>query len=80
MQGHQASHDLVDELSESGGKTLSGVQQQEGDSLRSFLDAVPDDDEPVSDEDRAAIRQGHEDRAKGEVVSQQEVRRLRETG
>lgn len=41
-----------------------------------FLDEAPFDDEPVTEEDRAAIREGLAEEARGEVVSQEEVERL----
>jgi len=85
MQDRQTLHTLVDELPEPelpvAQRFLEYLGQQGRDPLREFLATVPEDDEPVSEEDRTAIRQGHEDRAKGEVMSQDEVvSRLRETG
>jgi predicted transcriptional regulator len=41
-----------------------------------FLDEAPLDDEPVTEEDRAAIREGLAEKARGEVVSQEEAERL----
>jgi hypothetical protein len=40
------------------------------------LNEAPLDDEPVTEEDRAAIREGLAEKARGEVVSQEEAERL----
>ena len=85
MEERQTLHTLVDELPEpelrSARRYLEYLRQQASDPLRAVLDAAPLDDEPVTSNDRAAIREGLEDRARGETVSHQELKRLlREAG
>ena len=46
------------------------------DPLRALLDEAPLDDEPATGEDLAAIREGFAEKARGEVVSQEEAERL----
>ena len=42
--------------------------------LRAFLNA-PEDDEPESEEERAAVEEAYEDIARGEVLSHEELKR-----
>lgn len=76
-------HDLIDRLSdrdlETAARVLQGlVRTAEPDEhtpgLR-HLDAAPFDDEPLTDEDREAIRRGREDHEPGRVASLDEVKR-----
>lgn len=47
----------------------------EGDSLVRRLDAAPLDDEPLTDEDRAALREAKEDFEAQRVISMDDLRR-----
>jgi hypothetical protein len=80
MEDRQALHTLVDELSEpelaAAKHFLESLRQQPSDSLRLALDAAPLDDEPVTEDDLAAIREGFGELALGETVSHDEVKRL----
>lgn len=80
MEDRHALHSLVDELPEpelpAARRFLEYLRQQTSDSLRLVLDAAPLDDEPLTDDDLAAIRVGFEDQARGETVSHEEVKRL----
>jgi hypothetical protein len=80
METRQALHTLVDELPEpelpTARRFLEYLRQQAPDPLRLVLDAAPLDDEPVSEDDLAAIREGFEEKVRGETVSHEEVKRL----
>jgi predicted transcriptional regulator len=80
MQDRHALHTLVDELPEpelaAAKRFLEYLRQQPSDSLRLALDAAPLDDEPVTEDDLAAIREGFEEQARGETVSHDEVKLL----
>jgi hypothetical protein len=80
MVDRQALHTLVDELPEpevlAAKRFLEYLRQQPPDPLRVVLDAAPLDDEPVTDDDLAAIREGFEGKARGETVPHEEVTRL----
>lgn len=45
------------------------------DPLRRALEAAPVDDEPLTDDDVKAIREGREERVKTEMVSHDEIKR-----
>ena len=79
MTDRQTLHTLVDELPENellaARRFLEYLRRTE-DPLRAVLDAAPIDDEPLTEEDLAAIRDGLEDKARGDVVSHEEVKRL----
>lgn len=80
MEDRHALHTLVDELPEpelaAAKRFLEYLRQQPSDSLRLALDAAPLDDEPVTEDDLAAIREGFSDQARGETLSHEEVKRL----
>lgn len=80
MEDRRALHTLVDELPEpelqAARRFLEFLRQQPSDSLRLALDAAPLDDEPATDDDLAAIREGFGDQARGETSSHEEVKRL----
>lgn len=85
MEDRETLHTLVDELPEPelrpARRFLEYLRLQAADPLRAVLDAAPLDDEPVTDDDLAAIREGLEKKAAGEVVAHEEVKRLlREAG
>lgn len=77
-------HTLVDELPEqeipAARRFLEFLRQQPSDDpLRRALDNAPLDDEELTAEDLAAIREGLEEKVRGEVIPHEEVkRRLRE--
>ncbi|HEY8022475.1 MAG TPA: hypothetical protein VIH93_15325 [Thermoanaerobaculia bacterium] len=80
MEERVVLHSLVDELPDeevvAAKRFLEFLRSRSQDSLRVLLDGAPLDDEPVTAEDLAAIREGLAEKAKGEVVSQQEAERL----
>lgn len=80
MEERQVIHILVDELPDdelvAAKRFLEYLRFRSKDPLRVFLDEAPLDDEPVTEEDRAAIREGLAEKARGEVVSQEEAERL----
>ena len=80
METRQALHTLVDELPEpelpAARRFLEYLRQQAPDPLRLMLDAAPLDDEPVTEDDLAAIREGFEEKVRGETVPHEEVKRL----
>jgi len=84
MEDRQALHTLVDELLEPelrpARRFLEYLRHQPADSLRLLLETAPLDDEPVTEDDLAAIREGLEEYARGETIPHEEVKRLlRET-
>lgn len=79
MDNRQALHTLLDELPEPelpAAKRFLEYLRQAADPLRLVLDSAPVDDEPLTEEDSAAIREGFAERAQGETVSHEEVKRL----
>ena len=80
MDDRRALHLLVDELPEKELPAAKRFMEQLGraprDSLRMFLDSVAVDDEPVTEEDLEAIQEGLSERARGEVIPHEEVKRL----
>lgn len=57
--------------------SVSGAMTRERkrDLLPHRLDGAPLDDEPLTDEDREALREGREDFAAGRVISMEDLRR-----
>lgn len=84
MEDRHTLHTLVDELPEPelpAARRYLEYLRQTADPLRRALDAAPADDEPLTDDDLAAIREGHADRAKGETASHDDIKELlSETG
>ena len=80
MGSRQALHALVDEIPEgevsAAKRFLEYLRLQVEDPLREVLDAAPWDDEPLTEEDRLAIREGLAEKANGEVVSHEDFERL----
>lgn len=59
-------HQMVDEMTEEEAEaTLRRIDLQRTDPLVRFFDAAPEDDEPVSAEEAAAIAEVDADRARG---------------
>ena len=71
---------MVDELPDdeltAAKRFLEYLRFRSNDPLRALLDEAPLDDELVTEEDLAAIREGLAEKARGEVVSQEEAERL----
>ncbi len=81
MENRKELHALVDELPEAELPEAKRFLESLRDPLRAVLDAAPIDDEPTTDEDLAAIQEGLAEKARGEVVPHDEVKRLlREVG
>jgi predicted transcriptional regulator len=80
MVERQVLHVLVDDLPDdelaAAKRFLEFLRSRSKDPLRAFLDEAPLDDEPVTEEDLAAIREGFAEKARGDVVSQEEAERL----
>lgn len=79
MKDRETLHTLVDDLPEAellAARRFLEYLRRQADPLRSILDAAPLDDEPVTAEDLAAIREGLAEKARGEVVSHEEVKRF----
>jgi len=70
---------MVDQLSDAAipeaERLLVALREADDPVLRAFMEA-PEDDEPLTDEDIAAIEEGLEDVRAGRVVSHDEARRL----
>ena len=79
MENRQTLHTLVDELPEPelpAARRYLEYLRQTADPLRRALETAPVDDEPLTDDDRAAIREGRKEYAQGESVSHDEIKRL----
>jgi hypothetical protein len=80
MENRQVLHTLVDELPEpellAARRFLEYLRHQPADPLRLVLDAAPLDDEPTTEEDLAAVREGLKEKSRGETVSHEEVQRF----
>ena len=79
MTTRQDLHQLVDELPESAvaeaARLLTALRADEDPLLKAFMEA-PIDDEPLTEEEIAAIEEGREDVRAGRVLSHEETRRL----
>ncbi|MBC7543617.1 MAG: hypothetical protein H7338_12890 [Candidatus Sericytochromatia bacterium] len=75
-------HQIIDELPETDVpmaiRFLRGLRvvPATGDDLVTSLEAAPDDDEPVTDDDRAASALARQELAEGRGLSAEEVRRM----
>lgn len=80
MQTRDRLHALVDDLPEGALPEVERFLSERGASVDPFLQALanaPEDDEPLTPEDEAAIEEGYRDLAAGNVVSNDELwRRL----
>jgi hypothetical protein len=71
-------HKLIDELPEADLPTAERVLEAlraTADPARQALDSAPDDDEPESDEETAAVATAWEEHRKGEHLTTEELRR-----
>lgn len=79
MQKRAALHSLVDELPEgelvTAERFLDYLRSRAQGRLEALLAEAPLDDEPVTGDDLAAIREGRDQAEHGEVVSHEEVKR-----
>ena len=78
MTTRETLHKLIDRLPKSEWEAVYRVLEERmakhDPVLRAFLNA-PEDDEPESEEERAAVEEAYEPLARGEVVSDEELRR-----
>ena len=78
MTTRETLHKLLDLLPESEWEELRRVLEKHlaknDPVLRAFLEA-PEDDEPETEEERAAVAEAYEDIARGEVISFEELKR-----
>ncbi len=78
MTTRETLHKMVDLLPESEWEAVYRVLEERlakhDPVLRAFLNA-PEDDEPETEEERAAVEEAYEALARGEVVSDEELRR-----
>ena len=80
MNGKERLHELVEELpegqaTEAAERALSHLKKASEDRvLRALLNAPPDD-EPETDEERALVAEGRAALERGEVVTDEELRR-----
>ena len=79
MTTKQELHDLVEELPAvalpEAARLLQALRGADADPvLRAFLDA-PEDDEPETDEERAATAEAYASIARGEIYSLDDIRR-----
>jgi len=79
MTVRQRLHILVEDLPEkevhAALRFLEYLHSSEDDPILSALNAAPPDDEPVTEEDLAALEEAWEDVRQGRVISHKEVRR-----
>jgi len=67
-------HQIVEEMSDAeAATTLERLAARRGDPLARLLDTAPEDDEPLTDEDAAAIQQGYDELDAGHGVSLDEL-------
>jgi predicted transcriptional regulator len=80
MEQRQVLHTLIDQLPSeelnAAKRFLEYLRFRSRDPRRAHLEDIPLDDEPVTEEDLAAISEGFADRAKGETISHEEAERL----
>jgi hypothetical protein len=77
MTTREALHRLIDELpDEEAEQVLRALQRP--DPVRGAIDLAPEDDEPLSDDERASIREARAAVARGDVISHDEL--LRQIG
>jgi len=77
MTSKEELHRLVDELPESelhGAKRFLEYLRNMGDPMMQALMEAPEDDEPETEEERAAVAEAYEDIAAGRVVTMEEIR------
>ena len=83
MTTKEQLHHLVDQLPEREIPTAQRILEalrDTSDPVARLLDSAPMDDEPLTNEDRAAIEEGREQVRRGEVRAWAEVRRDVQSG
>jgi len=76
MTNREKLHRLVDELSEAElGPTLRLVETQRHDPMLQALANAPEDDEPWTEEDEAAVAESRADVGAGRTLSHEEMLR-----
>lgn len=79
MTTREALHQLIDQLAENElsrvEKLIQYVRDGDDDPVLRALLLAPWDDEPETEEERAAVQEAREDVARGEVVPLDEIRR-----
>ena len=68
-------HRLVDELPEAKAEEARLLLEELRDAPSYTAETAPFDDEPLTDDDRAALDEAHEDIRAGRVTTQEEVER-----
>lgn len=72
-------HELIDELPESevpaARRSLRFLREVGSDPVHHAAETAPADDEPMTEEDEAALRKAREEAARGEVISLGDLRR-----
>lgn len=79
MEDRTTLHTLVDELPEPelpAARRFLEYLRQAADPVWLALESAPLDDEPVTEDDEIAIREGLADKARGETLSHDEVKQL----
>lgn len=67
---------MVDEMTDAeAATTLERLAARRADPLARLLDAAPEDDEPLTGDEAAAIQQGYDELDAGEGVSLDDLRR-----
>ena len=78
MTTKETLHKLVDRLPEDEWEAVHQILEERlakhDPVLQAFLNA-PEDDEPETEEERAAVAEAYESIARGEVISDEELRR-----
>lgn len=76
MTAKEKLRSLLDELSES--EAAAALEfldaRRGGDALTEFLDSAPIDDEPTTPEEEATVQEAHDELARGETASLDEIR------
>ncbi len=79
MDTRQRLHTLIDELSEhdlkAAEKLLGRLQSISEDPVRYALESAPEEQERITLEEEAAVREADDAIARGEIVSDDEIRR-----
>ncbi len=69
-------HQVVEEMSdEEAAATLQRIDMRRADPVARLLDAAPEDDEPLTDAEAAAVQQGYDELDAGRGTSLAELRR-----
>ncbi len=79
MTTREELHQLIDTLPERGleeaRRYLEALREAQGDALLARLLLAPEDDEPLTAEEEAALAEAYEDIAAGRVMTHEELKR-----